>query len=531
MKNKKGMRVVALLTASVMLSGCKANTNETAKQTAQPVESSEQKSMQAGDSAVAQSESTEQETDDKVTVANPVNNNFAWQEISITFPDTWNDSYVITQDQSGFSVYQKASYEKEKGMGFLFGIGRQKDWSNELAGEKLIAYTDKGTLYYLYQPTDVPCDTDNEQVVKQYGDMMEDVSRIVSDVSIDTAGIQYNGDEYKIPVSSIATLKKDQLSNLSDNDLWIARNEIYARHGRGFKSEYLQNYFNTCSWYEKSKEADSFSDNSLSQLERDNLKLIAAVEQDYGTAHPYPKEYQTGTAVYETLSDTHGRNEITYDVKEKEYNDYSYQLTIDDVAYDLSKYITMANPITDVFYVTDIADYDNLLEIAVLDLGPSDDPTTHFFQYDGSLSYIGSVDGFPFKEHNNGIDGFVEQNLIVGTTRMDLIETSYLDGDWWYDSEKRSIDYREDGDWHNYQSWPAHELYLDLPVYREPDEKSKTIVMPAQKQVYFISSDMKEWIFVRAKDGSKGYIRVSDGKIQNVGKAAEEVFSNLNYFD
>ena len=53
----------------------------------------------------------------------------------------------------------------------------------------------------------------------------------------------------------------------------------------------------------------------------------------------------------------------------------------------------MVTPETESFYVTDMDEYDNSLEIAVLDDGPSADYASYFYRYDGSaLAFIGEVD-------------------------------------------------------------------------------------------------------------------------------------------
>lgn len=48
-----------------------------------------------------------------------------------------------------------------------------------------------------------------------------------------------------------------EVSGLSDWQLLIARNEIYARHGLGFKDESLRGYFQSKSWYHELYSADS----------------------------------------------------------------------------------------------------------------------------------------------------------------------------------------------------------------------------------------------------------------------------------
>ena len=80
--------------------------------------------------------------------------------------------------------------------------------------------------------------------------------------------------DYILPESSIRLLSISDLAGLSKEQLRIARNEIYARHGRMFATEELQQYFNSKSWYRGTISASSFSESMLSQLEKDNIKLI-----------------------------------------------------------------------------------------------------------------------------------------------------------------------------------------------------------------------------------------------------------------
>lgn len=454
---------------------------------------------------------------------------FTWQEISVTLPDTWQGKYIMEETEDGFFLYQKASYEMLEGTGYLCGFVRLKEWMNYGTGETLVAYTDEGDLYYLMQPTDFPCATEEGTCAEGYQSMAEQVTEIADSIKIDAAGIHFDVSQYVIPVSSNTVLTKDMLLNMSDNELWIARNEIYARHGRGFINEYLQSWFASCSWYEKTKEPEEFNDTVLSQLEKDNLDMVKAAEEEYKEAHPYPKEYPTYEAIREDISGDGIVEKIQYAVTEKGDYEYDCILTIDEVAYDLNKEETMITPVTDVFYVTDINESSPGLEIAVLDYGPSEDLATYFYRYDGGdLKYIGAVGGFPFREQNNGRNGFNGQNGILGTVRMDLIETCYLDGYWWFDENKEELVYHEDG-LHSYQPNTAHQLYVDLPLWDMSGNLKTTI--PAGQEVFFLRSDMTEWIYVRAKDGTEGYIKVRDGEILNVEKPAEEVFSNLNFFD
>lgn len=84
--------------------------------------------------------------------------------------------------------------------------------------------------------------------------------------------------EYVLPESSSRKLTKSEVSGLSKKQLRYARNEIYARHGRRFQDQGLQQYFDSKSWYQGTIDAGSFDEGVLSDVERANIDLIKAYE-------------------------------------------------------------------------------------------------------------------------------------------------------------------------------------------------------------------------------------------------------------
>ena len=87
-------------------------------------------------------------------------------------------------------------------------------------------------------------------------------------------------EDYIFPDSDRRYLTDTEVMALSDWEKKIARNEIYARHGRKFKSDELQMYFNSKSWYVPSIEPTAFNDeNMLNEVERYNTKLISKYEK------------------------------------------------------------------------------------------------------------------------------------------------------------------------------------------------------------------------------------------------------------
>ena len=94
--------------------------------------------------------------------------------------------------------------------------------------------------------------------------------------------------DYVIPDSDCTSYTADDIKamNLSVDELWYARNEIYARHGRKFQNETLQAYFNSKPWYTPEYSPDEFDDSvQLSSVERANAAAIKSVEQSMGSNH------------------------------------------------------------------------------------------------------------------------------------------------------------------------------------------------------------------------------------------------------
>lgn len=88
--------------------------------------------------------------------------------------------------------------------------------------------------------------------------------------------------EYVLPESNTRIYDASELEPLSNHDLFLARNEIYARHGYVFEAGELSEYFASKSWYHSS---DVFSEGALSEVERANVSAILAIEQARGSQY------------------------------------------------------------------------------------------------------------------------------------------------------------------------------------------------------------------------------------------------------
>ena len=65
------------------------------------------------------------------------------------------------------------------------------------------------------------------------------------------------------------------LRGLSLHELRLLRNEVYARHGRIFKTMWIQQYFGTQPWYDPK---DDFKDEELTGPDKTNVETIVAYE-------------------------------------------------------------------------------------------------------------------------------------------------------------------------------------------------------------------------------------------------------------
>lgn len=73
-------------------------------------------------------------------------------------------------------------------------------------------------------------------------------------------------DQYILPESNSRYLTDSDIDGMSLREINYAKNEIYARHGRKFKSEELQTYFDSKSWYTGKYEPEDFDENYSSSM-------------------------------------------------------------------------------------------------------------------------------------------------------------------------------------------------------------------------------------------------------------------------
>lgn len=102
--------------------------------------------------------------------------------------------------------------------------------------------------------------------------------KMESEDAAQTETSQNETDDYIFPQSSTQILTEDDLKGMSSDELLLARNEIYARHGRRFSTPEIQTYFDSKSWYHGTVDPEDFDVSVLSSTEKANVTFIKSHE-------------------------------------------------------------------------------------------------------------------------------------------------------------------------------------------------------------------------------------------------------------
>lgn len=125
--------------------------------------------------------------------------------------------------------------------------------------------------------------TYNDEVEKENNENNEGDELSVSERNDDSSDLEIqNTNEYILPESNTKYLTKFELQGLTKEECRLARNEIYARHGRIFNDESLQEYFQSLSWYSPMIQPEDFDENTLNEYEIANRDLIVEYEIEQG---------------------------------------------------------------------------------------------------------------------------------------------------------------------------------------------------------------------------------------------------------
>ena len=234
-----------------------------------------------------------------------------YPEFSLTIPGSWKGKYGVTQSANSFTYYHQGA--KAQGYsGEFFTITCYKDTSyKSLSGAQVLG-TGEGTAYVFTLPSGQPYPLEQQTIAEEYKRMNLDFGGISSRFRMLVSGagpaeaqsqqiieIQQSpnqqvevqesanqqpqtqqsqptdssGGSY-IAESSSRALTDADVTGMSSQDMQMAINEIYARHGRRFSSESIQSYFDSQSWYSGTVAPEDFSESVFSATEAQNIQFL-----------------------------------------------------------------------------------------------------------------------------------------------------------------------------------------------------------------------------------------------------------------
>lgn len=130
------------------------------------------------------------------------------------------------------------------------------------------------------------------------GDTAAGDSQPVETAEVAESGNELDTSEYILPYSNTRYLTEEDVKGLGKDEIRIALNEIYARHGRIFQSEDLNAHFSSKSWYEPKYSAEEFSaveSSIMNDYEKKNIEFLAEIRDgNTGAGQAFEENWMYG---------------------------------------------------------------------------------------------------------------------------------------------------------------------------------------------------------------------------------------------
>ena len=157
--------------------------------------------------------------------------------------------------------------------GTWIGPGRQEAPGTQLLAEAPAEPTAAPTMSMTEPPTEPATEPPTEP---QPEEPAVDTAPPATDPPASDGEFAVTG--YILPNSSTEYLTWEDYAALSRWELVLARNEIFARHGRRFQNQDIQAYFDSCSWYEGTIAPEDFDTSVMNDVEVQNVWTLKAAE-------------------------------------------------------------------------------------------------------------------------------------------------------------------------------------------------------------------------------------------------------------
>lgn len=187
-------------------------------------------------------------------------------------------SYSFSQASDSACTKVSEASGTAKVAGNAAKISFTDSWGNNVSGNMTF---DQGKLYLKLSTTQI---ADGAGMSPSVDEVLTREQNTAAAAPTPTASV--SGDiadrDYIFPDSDSRYLTDADLEGYSSSELELAKNEIYARHGRKFVTPRIADYFNSKSWYKGTEDPETFDNNQgyiFNEYEVANISKIADTEE------------------------------------------------------------------------------------------------------------------------------------------------------------------------------------------------------------------------------------------------------------
>lgn len=266
------------------------------------------------------------------------------------------------------------------------------------------------------------------------------------------------------------------------------------------------------------------------------------------TAEPLPDlRYQPLSADINQSFDLNSDG-IPEDIFYNVVDDYSFNITLNqqNLTFDGEMFLP------DWFFLVDLDVSDNSLDIAIQELGPSDDYQVTFFYFDGSSLvkrgivpgmicdvYSETLENDPYGTGTIHLDG---KGGLTARARGLVLHTWFYDEPWYLAGngqlKRIGLDYCSmqgyDPDTGELLPDTPVTLKINLPLFASPGSAVQSGIAKAGESASLTRTDNQAWVELRTVDGSLGWFELADGYrvlVNGTKYFGDEVFDGLTYAD
>lgn len=303
-------------------------------------------------------------------------------------------------------------------------------------------------------------------------------------------------DQEYYPETREKLLDQERKWDWNQTDMSIARNEIFARHGRSFSDPFLNAVFRRKTWYKPQYNSEQFArkeSSLLNSFEKENLKLLIQWETEKGYRLPAGADYEQPVKLLSCSwldLDGDGKKEEvkyqrwTYTTRATE----TYKLTVNNKSVEGS-----GENIHDNVGIVSL-DGGKTVQLLASQDGPSADPMTDVYVYEnGEPKPAGTI---------SGDDIQVFKDRIYATAQCDHLQT--FQGTLQYEFKDGKV---KEVDREFYEQGGEAVALVSIPLLKEKNGAAG-ITLKAGEKVVIVGGDNREWVLIQSREtGEKGWLR------------------------